>query len=293
MRLLFCVLALICWLVPSAQAGPTVTDDLGRRVSLPHPPRRVISLAPSVTEILYAVGAQDKLVGDTAYCDYPPAAKAKPHVGGVITPSAEKIVALRADLVIMADQTLPAAQADALAARWHTPVYVTAAASYAGVERNVRDLGALAGTPGATRACVNQMEAARRQVTRAVAGHPRPRVFVVVWENPLMTAGGTSFIGDLIRLAGGVNVAENAGTSYPAHSPERLVQERPDVILTGARGVTTRPATLPFLSRLSLPAIRTGHALAVPADWVNRPGPRLSLGLRAVARVLHPEVFTK
>lgn len=282
----FLVLLCLALLTPSAHAAQTVTDDLGRRVTLPHPPRQIISLAPSVTEILFAVGAGGKVAGDTAYCDWPPAARNLPHVGGPITPNAEKILALRPDLIILADQTLPRAQADALAARWRAPVYVTAAATYAQVEKDVAALGALAGSPRATADALARMRAAQAVVRRAVQERPRPRVFVIVWDKPLMTAGGGSFIGDLIRLAGGVNVAEHMGESYPSYSPERLLREQPDVVLTG---INRKALDIP--GARALRAVQQRHVFAVTGDWTDRPGPRLGLGLLAVAKALHPEAF--
>lgn len=284
------ILLLLCLalLVPPARAAQTVTDDLGRRVTLPRPPQHIVSLAPSVTEVLFAVGAGGKVAGDTVYCDWPPAARTLPHVGGPITPNAEKILALRPDLIILADQTLPRAQADALAARWRTPVYVTAAATYGGVEKNIADLGALAGSPKATADTLARMRTAQAAVGRAVSGRPRPRVFVVVWDKPLMTAGGGSFIGDLIRLAGGANVAERMGESYPSYSPERLLREQPDIVLTG---VNRKALTFPGAGALR--AVRSRHVFAVTGDWTDRPGPRLGWGLLAVAKALHPEGFSK
>jgi iron complex transport system substrate-binding protein len=272
---------------PDSPAAVIVTDDLGRRIALPRPPRRIVSLAPSVTEIFYAVGAGDRLVGDTVYCDFPPQAATLPHVGGPINPSAERIVRLRPDLVVVASQTLAAMETDRIAARWRAPVYVTAAATYAGVERDVAALGALAGQPRATEETLRGMENAENTVRRAVRGRLRPRVFVVVWDRPLMTAGGGSFIGDLVRLAGGVNVAERAG-DYPAYAPERLLRDQPDVLLTGAN---KSAASFPGASALR--AVRTRRVYAITGDLTDRPGPRLGLGLLAVARALHPEAFVR
>jgi iron complex transport system substrate-binding protein len=287
MRLLWTVLCFV--LLPlNVHAAQTVNDDLGRRVVLPRSPQRIVSLAPSVTEILYAVGAGRKLVGDTVFCDFPPAAKRLPHVGGPITPSAEKILALHPDLIVLADQTLPAAEADMLAVRWRTPVYVTAAATYAGVERDIAALGALAGEPKATLETLRRMRTTEQGVRRAVQGRTKPRVFVVVWGNPLMTAGGGSFIGDLIRIAGGINIAEHSSESYPSYSPERLLREQPDSILTGIDH-----SDLTFPGAAVLTAVKQRRVFAVTGDWTDRPGPRLGLGLQAVAKALHPEGFQK
>jgi len=290
MRPFFAFLALLCLAQTPlpAHASQTVTDDLGRRVFLAHPPKHILSLAPSVTEILFAVGAGDKIAGDTIYCDFPPAARTLPHVGGPITPSAEKIQNLRPDLIILAEQGLPPARADALAAHWRAPVYVTAAATYAQVEQDITDLGALAGSPKATADTLARMRTAQAAVRRAVRMRPRPRVFVVVWNKPLMTAGGSSFIGDLLRLAGGINVAEHAGQSYLSYSPERLLYDQPDIILTG---IDHKTWDMPGAGALL--AVQRHHVFALTGDLTDRPGPRLGLGLLAVAKALHPEGFRK
>ncbi|MEO7715096.1 MAG: helical backbone metal receptor [Capsulimonas sp.] len=278
----------------ASHAAPlTVTDDLGRRITLPHPPRRVVSLAPSVTEILFAVGGQDKLVADTAYCDYPEAAKKIKHVGGPMTPSSETIVAMRPDLVVMADQNISKPTVEALSRKFHAPIYVTAAATYTGVEKNIADLGALMGDSKQTKTVLDAMAHTRRLVAHAVAGKAKPKTFLVIWDSPLMTASGTSFMGDLVRLAGGANVADKTPTPYPLYSPESLVRDNPDIILTGAAGTKTVAKAPKGLARLHLRAIREGRCFGAPADWTNRPGPRLRFGLMEVARTLHPEAFGK
>ena len=282
------VLGVSC--VRPASAGQTLIDDLGRHIVLLRPAQRIISLAPSVTETLYAVGAQKNLVGDTVYCDYPSAAKGLPHVGGTLDPNAEKILALHPDLIIMATQTVSASEADSYAQRWHTPVFVCAASTYVGVIHDIALLGALAGNACKTRSVVQQMRSTLNKVRRLVAHRAPPHVFVVVWQDPLMAAGGASYIGDLVRLAGGINIAENDG-AYPNYSPERLLQQNPDVILMGDHGLTLHPAVLKFPAASALAAVRHHRAFAVPSDWTDRPGPRLWLGLLTIARVLHPKAF--
>jgi len=292
------LLGLVLFLLPvtgpaKGSGSPvTVTDDLGRKIILNHSVARIISLAPSVTEILYAVGAGGKVVGDTVYCDYPPPARRLPHVGGMIDPSTEKIVALRPDLVIVSDETISPANADQLSARYHAPVFVTAAGSYSSVIEDIRTLGAIAGDTRDTDSAINVMQSLLARVQNAIKGRARPRVFVVKWEKPLMTASGRSFIGDLVRLAGGTNVAEKEpGLPYPVYSEENLVIADPDVILMTGDGDKVQQSTAPSLSRLKLRAIRGGHVYAIPSAWTDRPGPRLGLGLEAIVRLLHPDAM--
>jgi iron complex transport system substrate-binding protein len=277
--------------VSAVRAAPIVlTDDLGRSVVLSAAPKRIVSLEPSVTEVLYAVGAQNRVVADDDYSDYPPAARWKPHVNG-IGPSRETMIGLKPDLIILFDQTFTRAKANQWSIEYRAPVLVLAAATYQGVESDIATIGGLAGDPARTQAVLRRMNSALELVERAVRNRPRPRVFAVVWDRPLMTAGRGSFIDNLIGLAGGVNVAASTAVGYPTYSPERLVSDAPEIILGGTvGGVVTRTAD-PGLANLNLSAIKNGRCYEIPDDWTSRPGPRLSLGLVAVARVLHPEAF--
>lgn len=276
-----------------AKFPATVIDDLGRKIVLPHPVERIVSLAPSVTEILFAVGAGPKVVGDTIYCDYPPAARSLPHIGNMLDPNIEEIVALKPDMVIVSSETLQPAEANQLSMQYRAPVFVTAARTYAGVMQDVRELGVIAGNPRATAAAIRGMQSALNKVQKAAIGRPKPRVFVVIWEKPLMTASGRSYIGDLIRIAGGTNVAEKEpGLPYPGYPEEKLVREDPDILLASGKGDQVQQAALPTLSRLNLRAIRSGYMYLVPDDWTSRPGPRLGLGLEAIAHILHREAFS-
>jgi len=267
---------------------PLVTDNLGRMVPVPRRALRIISLSPTATEILYAVGAGNRLVADSTRCNYPPDALSLPHLDGV-SPSHEKLIALHPDVIIVSDQTLTSERADQLAAQYGAPVYVLAAANYAGAEADIVRLGEAFGDADLAKRIAANMQAEADKVKRTVAARPKPRVFVVIWESPLMTAGGGSYFDDLIGLAGGVNVA-HAEDKYPQYSIERLVADDPDVILTQTEGGAQ---SLAVLRPLRLRAMREGRVYAVPDDWTDRPGPRLALGLRAIAKFIHPEAFTK
>ena len=269
------------------QAAERVVDDLGRVIELDHSVRRVVSLAPSATEILFAVGAGDKIVGDTTYCDYPDAAKRIMHVGGMDNPNLERILSLKPDLVIIASQVMSAGDADQLSAKIRAPVFVTAAASYEGVITNVVQLGAICGRPKMTAQTVHEMRSALEQTRHISAKGPTRTVFVVVWDNPLVTVSGNSFVGDLIRIAGGRNIAEAIRTPYPDYSPEALVAANPDYILIDGAGEKVYPGSLNTPWAHNLEAVRTHRLIAVPSDWTDRPGPRLRFGLLAIASILH------
>ena len=273
------------------RAQLTVTDDLGRRMTFTLPIRRVVSFSPGATEIAFAVGAGTKLVGDTTYCDYPPAARDLPHVGGLIDQDIEKVIALRPDVIITADELVDRSAATQIERKYGVPVYVMAADTYTGVERDVVSLGSFIGDVAATRETTQRMDAARDRVRQAITGLPIKSAFMVIWPKPLMTAGKDTFIADLIALAGGDNVA-NTKANFDQYPTERLVRDDPDVLLTTASCDHVMPTRLPDLSGLDLKAIKLRHIYAVPEDWLIKPGPRLALGLQALARVLHPDAFS-
>jgi iron complex transport system substrate-binding protein len=286
------ILGLTVALAPSCKASMSVQDDLGRKITLSGPPQKIVSLEPSVTEILYAVGAERKIVADDNDSDYPPAAKLKPHVNG-IAPSRELMIGLQPDLIVLFDQTFTVAKADQWQQEYGVPVYVLSAGTYIGVEGDIKKLGALVGNPHDTENVIRNMVDAEQSVAKAVAHRPKVTAFVVVWDRPLMTAGRGSFVDDLIRLAGGIDVASETVSGYPTYSPERLVKDNPSYLLLGTVGSKVIPATDPVLAPLNLVADKSGRSWAIPDDWTSRPGPRLALGLCALAEVLHPESFKK
>src|SRR5215831_2700717 len=194
--------------------GRTVTDETGRTVNVPDHPQRLISLAPSVTEMVYALGCDDRLVGDTEYCDYPPEAKRKPHVGAVLNPSLEQIVALKPDLVLgiaEANRRETAEQLDRLG----IPLYGLTAHTMDDMLRSIDDLGGLLGKENAAGALVQRLRAKIETVAAQVQGRPRPKVLFVVWYQPLITAGPHTFISDVIHRAGGDSITDNLQEEWP------------------------------------------------------------------------------
>ncbi len=232
--------------------------------------------------MLFALGLGGRVVGDTTYCDYPPAAKAIAKVGDVNT-SEEKVLALHPDLVVA--DSVANGRAVARMLSLHLPVLVVTPTSLSGVEDSLRQIGARTGVGARANVVIGQMEHKIRLAAQMAAadGRPRPRVFVVLQTSPLWTAGRGTFMDDLVTRAGGVNVG-GAISGYGTFSKEQLLIHPPDVIL-GDTG--TRAAFLadPLLRRL--PAVRAGRIFALDPDLTSRPGPRLADGLVAVARAIH------
>jgi ABC-type Fe3+-hydroxamate transport system substrate-binding protein len=282
------LLSSIFFLSAVALAQRQVTDQTGRRITIPDHPHRLVSLAPSITETLYALGLGNELVGDTNYCDYPPQARLKPHVGALLNPNLEEIVALKPDLVLgqaEANRLETAAQLQRLG----IPLYGLTAHSVDDTLRSIEDLGSVLGCQAEAGALVGRLRARIARVERRVAGLPRPKVLFVVWYRPLITAGPHTFISDVIRRAGGISVADDLHGEWPRLSLEEILNRDPDVILfPRTNAISPSPAQFRQLPGWKdCRAVREGRLYFI-ADSINRPSPRLIDALEEVARLLHP-----
>jgi iron complex transport system substrate-binding protein len=284
------VLALALLLVAPTPA-PAVRDMLGHDVGLASPPARIVSLVPSATEIIFALGAADRLVAVTDFCDYPPEARRKPSVGGMLSPSLETITALRPDLVIATDagnRDETRTQLDRLG----IPVYVVHAARVAEMMSVIRRLGDLTRRRDVAGALIAHLDRRIEAVRAAVATRPRPRVLYVLWPEPLIVPARDALITELIALAGGDSVTAGEPGDYPRFSVEAAVARAPEVILLPRHGTGTAPGARERWERLtSLPAVRSGRLHEVSGDVLHRYGPRVVDGLEQLARVIHPEAF--
>ncbi len=285
------LVALVGGLMPGSRAAAAgeVTDMLGRRVRIPERATRIISLAPSITETVFALGDGDRLVGVTDYCDYPPEATKKPRVGGISTPSFEAILSLRPDLVIATSESNYAEHVERLTSLG-LPVYVVRPVDFETVLESIERTGTVLGRDAAAHAAVAAMRRDAAAIAQAVAGVPRPRVLYVVWPNPLIAPGRGTLIDELIERAGGESVTSREPLPYPRLSLETVVERRPDKIIVGRHGQGTVEELLRGWERLgSVSAVREGRVYGVDGDLVHRPGPRMVEALRALARVIHPE----
>lgn len=257
-------------------------------------PERIVSLLPSLTEMIFAVGAGESVVGVTKYCTYPPEARALTQIGGYVprSMSLEQIVALEPTLVIAAgDIQQPAVeQLRRLGLRVETVV----ARDVSGVIAGIRQVGALLGRSSTAERVARDLESELAALERRfadLARDDRPGVFYEVWHEPLMTAGGRSFISQLIELAGGRSLFHEVDREYFQVSFEEVVARRPDFILgaaiEGGMGDLQSLAAQPGWK--DLPAVREGRVFAIDGDIVSRPGPRLTEALRLISEHLHPD----
>ena len=284
------VAATVSVLLSAAAAGRVVKDQTGRNVNVPDNPHRLVSLAPSITETVYALGLGDELVGDTDYCDFPPQAKNKPHVGTMVNPSLERIVGLKPDLALGTPEANRRETADQLE-RLGIPVYGVSASTLAGTLASIEDLGQILGRAAAARSLVAKLQARIDLVKKRVAGQAQPKVLFVVWYRPLITVGPTTFIADGIRAAGGIPIGNSLKGEWPRLSLEELVAQNPEVILL-PKAESFSPSLEEFRSLpgwKELGAVKKGRMYFV-SETIMRPSPRLIDALEELVRILHPEV---
>jgi iron complex transport system substrate-binding protein len=270
----------------------TVRDMLGREVTLPAPPARIVSLVPSVTEVIYALGGEDRLVGRTDYCTHPPAARLKPSVGGMVNPSLETLVALRPDLVVATDEG-NREETFHQVRRLGIPVYLVRANRLAEMLDLVARVGALVGRTDAVPALVGEITRRVDAVRRAVAPYRRVRVLYVLWPDPLIVPGRASMLTELIELAGGESITARAGDAYPRFSLEAAVARAPEVIILADHSSDGAGRASPekWQRLTSVPAVRAGRMHSVDLTVLHRYGPRVAEGLETLARIIHPEAF--
>jgi len=278
----------------TSAAPIALVDGLGRAVALPEAARRVVSLSPSCTEALFAIGAGDRIVGVTSYCNYPSEAASKPKVGGFAgkSLSIESIVALKPDLVVVEGQMH--AQVVSMLENARVRCWAAEAKRLEDAYRIVDQLGVLVGAEDGARRVSARMRSRIEAVgARTAAAASRPSAFWVVWDDPLMTSGGATFINDAIFAAGGRNVFADSPDQYPSVSFESVLARNPDWIVSGTdHGAKLNAATLSRRQGWrSLGAVRGGRIALIDADSVNRAGPRLADAVEALARSFHPDLF--
>jgi iron complex transport system substrate-binding protein len=270
----------------------TITDEAGLRVTIPAQVNRVVSLAPNLTETIYALGLEDKLVGDTTYCDTPAAAKAKPHVGDTINPSLEAIVALHPDLVLAT--MINRIDTVIGLSRMGIAVYTTDPRTVRGMLDSTLHVADLMGAAEQGKTLVAQLQARLDELHARLAERPLVHVLFVVWQDPLFTIGQNTFIADALRCAGAESVVVSK-QDWPQLTFEEVVRLQPEYIVTASThtGEEGKRSLEEFRSRplwRNLQAIEVGH-VAVISDEVDKPSPGLIDAIEDLAHQLHPEVF--
>jgi iron complex transport system substrate-binding protein len=281
-----------------APAAPTprfrdVVDEAGREVRIPQPVLRIVSLAPSLTETIYALGVQDHLVGDTKYCDYPPEAQKKQKVGDTLNPSLEEIVSLHPDLVVMTKTLNRLDTVHALDAL-HIPVYATNTNTVDQIISSTVHLADILDVPGAGDSLAADLRHHLDELQERLVNVQPKRVVFVVWDQPLISVGKGTFIADALKYAGATSIIDST-QNWPQVSLEEVVRQQPDfLIFAEGHGTTNGSVDIDALAARpgwrSLEAVRH-HRFAVISEAVNRPAPRIVSAIEELARQLHPEAF--
>jgi len=295
MKKLFFIILILVSFACSSFAGETGS-----------PPRRIISLAPNVTEILFALGLGDHIVGVTSFCDYPPEAKKKAKIGGMSNPSIEAVITLKPDIVVVTTDGNPEEFEERLRSL-NIKTFVFTARRLAELPGGVRELGKALGVPGRAEQLAREIEVAlvtagskgKGQGTRGdrelhnsehltlSSELKRTKVLFIVWPEPLIVAGPKTAMDDAIKLLGQENIASSARLSYPKYSLEEVIGQGPEVMIIGkASGMDMREVSKGILQRLSsVPAVKNGKVCYV-GDNLYRLGPRIVKGIEELAECL-------
>ncbi len=279
---------LVC---PVDSSCKTFEDVLGRKVSLAGNPTRIISLAANLTEMLYYLGLEDRIVGVTEFSDYPAAAREKPRVGSYVNLNVEKIISLSPDLVIGTRDGNSSGDVKLLE-QAGIPVFIVNPRSVESVISSVARIGRICGIT--EKAVSLAAELARRfELIRATIQYQKkPLVFLQINCVPIMTVNKTTVHDDLIRLAGGVNMTADNPVTYPRISMEEVIRREPEVIIISSmeRGGRFETAKENWMQWTSIPAVKNKRVYLIDSDLIDRPSPRIIDGLETMARIIHPEV---
>ncbi len=272
----------------------TYTDDTGRGVTIEEVPQRIVSFGPSITEILFALGLGEKVVGVSDFCDYPAEAQSKAKIGSAYSPSIEKLVELEPDLVFTVEHEQLNSELEALGMTY----IIIDPKDIDGILKDIELIGMVTGTEDKAEELIDSMQDSIDYVLDVVEGAPKVSVFFIVDATDLTmpwTAGPGSFIDALITMAGGENIAAEAPSAWAQLSIEEVVGSDPGVIIiqTMTGGVPT--VTIETLEEHpiwgEMRAVSQGNVFLIDGDLVSRPGPRIVQGLEELARILHPELF--
>jgi iron complex transport system substrate-binding protein len=288
------LLSSLIWAPCAHSSSQRFKDEVGREVIVLFPPRKIVSLAPNITEILFSLGLDQEIVGVSIHCNFPEKVQSKVRVGSYISLDFEKIVSLKPDLIIATGAGNTRDMVERLE-RLGFPTYVIFPKNVEDVIRSVGHLSQLVGREKEGAEIIREMKRRKQKVVELTLGLSRPRVFLQIGEAPVVTVGKNSFADDLIRLAGGDNVAGNENEMYPRFGMEEILKRSPEVILISSMNPKGNyQKVLREWSRWkTIPAVKNGRIHLLDSDLIDRPSPRIIQGLEEMARILHPERFNK
>ncbi|UPG85947.1 cobalamin-binding protein [Luteibacter aegosomatis] len=266
----------------SARATVSVTDDAGRTVTLPAPAHRIVSLAPNITDALFAAGAGAYVVGTSRYSEHPEAARRIPVVSDATTIDLERIVALKPDIVLVWKSGTPAAQVEKLS-RLGMPIFYAETTRLADIAPATRRFGVLAGTDDVAAKHAAAFEASLAALRATYAGKKRLKVFYQIWDRPLMTVGHAQIIDDALDLCGGDNLFADLNQAAPTVTREAVLARAPEVIVTGGNDGDSLDG---WKRSTFLPAVKHGNVFVVDAPTLASPSPSILPSVEALCRAM-------
>ena len=270
-----------------------LTDDMDREISIAEKPQKIISLSPANTEVLFALNGNDKIVGVTDYCDYPEQVKSIEKIGDYINPNIEKIISLEPDLVVANAEHKEIVET---LERLDIPTIVLRPLDMENMFQNIELVGKALGEDEYSKELVESLRERMNDVKSRISGiaeTDKPKVYYEIWYEPLMTAGPGTFIDDLIKLAGGINIAGEAKTSFPEISLELILDKAPDIFIYSHHGDSQMELEEIYerVNWHNIPAIKNRQIYDIDPNIVQRATPRLIDGLEIIAEILHPDLF--
>jgi iron complex transport system substrate-binding protein len=278
----------------SFSATQKFIDEVGREAIFLFPPKRIISLAPNITEILFSLGLDEEIVGVSIHCNFPEKAKSKVRVGSYIRLDFEKITSLNPDLIIATAAGNTRDMVDRLGTLGF-PTYVIFPKNFNDILKNIAHIGQVVNREEEARGVIEGMRKRSQRIVELTNGLPRPKVFVQIGDAPIVTVGKGSFADDLIRLAGGENITGKEKEVYPRFGMEEILKRSPEVIVISSMNPKgDYQKILQEWNRWkTIPAVKNGRIHLIDSDLIDRPSPRIIDGLEELAGVLHPERFRK
>jgi iron complex transport system substrate-binding protein len=289
--LIIFVLTLIIASFSCESLAGEVKDETGRKVTVMSNPQRIISLAPGITETLYALNLGNKIVGVTNFCNWPAQVAQKPKIGGFINPSIEKIVALQPDLIIA---TADGNRKDTVQQleRIGLTVYVINQVDTAGILASILHIGEITSEKEVAVMLVGRLRQRLNNVTAQTRGKIKPRIFFQIGLDPVITSGSGTLINEVIGLAGGINIAGLDTARYPRYSPEGIIAGAPDIVLFAPMSGDREFAAVKNFWRKfkEIPAVKNNRIYPIETDLISRASPRIIDAIETMALIFHPEI---
>lgn len=267
-------------------------DEVGRPVVFSFPPKRIVSLAPNITEILFGLGLDEEIVGVSIHCNFPQKARSRPKVGSYINIDFERIISLHPDLIIGTGAGNTREMVDRLE-KLGFPTFVIFPKNFQDILKSIEHMGEIVDRKKEALMIIDGMKKRSQKVVHLIQGLPRPKVFIQIGDAPIVTVGKGSFADDLIRLAGGENIAGNETERYPRLGMEEILKRSPEIIIISSmnpKGDYQRMIQH-WRNWKSLPAVKNDRIHLIDSDLIDRPSPRIIEGLEELARKFHPDQF--